>query len=389
MKRMRSVTRLDARGKRILVRLDLDVEVKNNMVVDDTRLKAAISTLKLLLKQKASIILIGHRGRPHGKTSQDLSLKPVCVHLARLLKQKIEFATEFNKITPTRKNKIIMLENLRFNFGEESSNKSFAQKLASLADAYVNESFATSHENHASIALVPKYLQGYAGIQFEKEVASLDKLKNPEKPFMIIIGGAKAHDKIPILKQLSKKADMILLGGVMANTFLAANGMNTGNSIVNKECFAAARRLMKTANILMPVDVVVKIDKNTQIVSTNSIPKKAAIQDIGPVTTIAYQTKLRSAKTILWNGPLGIAEKPEFAHSTIAIAKYISKLKATTIITGGDTDAVIHKLGLAKKFTHLSTGGGAALALLSGETLAGIAALNNSCVSFKKARRET
>ncbi len=376
---MHSVTEVE-QGKRVLVRLDLDVPFKKGKIVDDSRLKTALPTLKLLIKKKSTMILIGHRGRPHGKHLPELSVRPVATHLSKLLHRKILFVSAATKISNVPARAIAMLENLRFNKGEEENSAQFANTLAKNADAYVNESFATSHDTHASIVGLPKHLPSYAGLHLCKEVKTLSSLlKHTRKPFVIVMGGAKINDKLPVLKKLLPHADTVLMGGIIANTALTAAGISLGKTVVEFRSISVMHNLIKNKKLFFPIDFFCARTpfEKPELFLKNKVPTDYAAYDLGIATIQQYKRLLQHAKTVLWNGPLGLVEQPSFAQATIALATYLAKRKITSIITGGDTAAVIHKLGLSHNFTHLSTGGGAALQFLAGKKLVGLVALNN------------
>lgn len=317
---------------RVLVRADFNVPLKKGKVADDKRIRASLPTIKALLKKKCAVILCSHLGRPKG-VDKSLRMKPVAKHLEKLLGKKVG---NNPKIGPGQ---VCLLENLRFNKGEQANNQGFARKLAALADVYVNDAFGSSHRAHASIVGVPKYLPSYAGLLLEKEISALSKALKPKRPFVLVIGGAKIKDKARFLKSLAKKADTVLVGSALAKV------------------------IRPSSKILLPDDYVVSDGKKL---------------DIGQKTVKKYFKILKKAKTVVWNGPMGMFEKKPFDKGTRAIAKIIAGLKATTIIGGGDTVAAVNQFGLAKKFTHVSTGGGAALEFLEGKKLPGISALEAS-----------
>ncbi|OGG87607.1 phosphoglycerate kinase [Candidatus Kuenenbacteria bacterium RIFCSPHIGHO2_02_FULL_39_13] len=344
-------------GKRVLVRCDFDLPMKNCKIIDDTRLKACVPTIKYLLFKGAKVVLVGHLGRPKG-VDEKLSLLPVKNKLEKILEKKIVFIDwdEIpSRLAPRNDISLRMLENLRFYTGEEKNSKKFAKKLASLADIYVNEAFAVSHRSVASVDAIQNYLPSYAGLRLEKEIENLSAvLKNPKHPVILIIGGAKIETKLPVIKEFQKIADQILVAGAVANTFLKAAGVEVGKSLVDEKYIDEAKSILNS-KILLPVDWRVKNGK---------------ILDIGPRTIELFAQKIKLAKTIVWNGPMGKFEEKEFAIGTQEIAKEVLKSKAKVVIGGGDTDKILQ----GKKFgsnIFVSTGGGAMLEFLAGKKLPG------------------
>jgi len=383
---------IDLKNKTVLVRVDFNVPQDESLnITDDTRIRATLPTIKYILKSKAKkLILISHLGRPDGKVVAKYSLKPVAQRLKELLGQPVNFLNEcvggaIKQEIGASKERIILLENLRFHPEEEANDANFAQQLASLADVYVNDAFGTAHRAHASTEGVAHYLKSAAGFLLEKEIQYLgNAVQNPQKPFMVILGGAKVSDKIGVIENLLPKCDAIIIGGGMSYTFLKAQGKSIGNSKLEKDKLDLAKEILDKAQLLskeivLPVDhlVVDKIDPaaKAEIVGEN-IPEGKIAVDIGPKTIALFKDKLKSANTIVWNGPLGIFEMDAFSKGTQEIAQFISTLKATTIIGGGDTAAAVAKFKLENKMTHISTGGGASLEFLEGKTLPGIAALS-------------
>jgi|TARA_Y100000310_G_scaffold318480_1_gene372619 3-phosphoglycerate kinase len=366
---------MELEGKNVLVRVDYNVPIKNSMVEDDTKLKATIPTINFLLEKNCKIILMSHLGRPQkllkkGKPieeiKKELTLRPVAEDLNELLGINVDFIDDCIDVEIPKENDVILLENLRFHKEEKKNDEEFAKKLAANADVYVNDAFGSSHREHASVHAITKFLPSCAGLLVEKEIKELSKLLAPEKPFIAIVAGAKA-DKIGALKVLAKKADKILIGGILANTFLKAKGIDIGSSKFDEETFAAAKELIQLANkkLILPVNLVVadKSDNNanTQTVSIDKIPKEQMALDIGPETIKNYKDELKDAKTVLWAGPLGVFEMEKFSIGTKEIGKYLANLSATVIAGGGDTAAAINNFDLADKLTHVSTGGGASL----------------------------
>ncbi len=373
-------------GKIVLVRADLNVPLKDGKITDDTRIRESLPTIQYLLKKKAIVLLLSHLGRPKG-IDDSLRMDPIAERLEQLLKRHVLKADDCvgaeveDTINEMHSGDILVLENVRFHPEEEANDDSFARALAELADFYVNDAFGSSHRAHASIVGVPKYLPSAAGFLLEKEIKMLSKALKPKKPFVVVLGGAKVSDKIGVIENLAKKADKILVGGAMMFTFLKAMGKNVGQSKLEQDKINEARKLLKKLGkkIVLPVDVVVA-DKpdakaKTKIVGIDEIPKSMIGLDIGPQTIKLFESELKRAKTVVWNGPMGMFEIPVFAKGTNAVAKAISKLKATTIVGGGDSISAIQKLGIVKKFSHVSTGGGASLEFLEGKKMPGIEVL--------------
>ncbi|PIN76247.1 phosphoglycerate kinase [Candidatus Woesearchaeota archaeon CG10_big_fil_rev_8_21_14_0_10_37_12] len=378
---MKSIKDVTVQDKRVLLRADLDIPIENGTIVDDTRIKAALETIKYLLKRKAKVIIAGHLGRPDGKINEDLRMLPVAARLSRLLKKPVNYQLDCigNFIEQASRElnngQIMLLENIRFHKEEEQNSKAFAKKLASLADIYVNDAFATSHRKHASIDAITYYLKGYAGLQFEKEVKTIKSiLKKPKNPYIAIIGGVKITTKIGAIKTLLKKVDAILLGGAMIFAFYKALGKEIGTSICDKDNATLAKTLLKLGKkkIILPTDIMINTGKT---VSVYNIPKNASGLDIGPETQQTYSEIIKKAKTIIWNGPMGKFEYKKFEKGTKTIAQAIAKSKATSLVGGGNTEEAVKKFGLTNKYNHVSTGGGAMLELIEKEMLAGIKAL--------------
>ncbi len=376
-------------GKKVLVRADLNVPLKDGKVSDDTRIRESLPTIQYLLKKKAIVILLSHLGRPKG-VDDSLRMDPVAERLGKLLKSHViklddcvgsEVDDALNEMHDCD---VVVLENVRFHDEEEANDDSFARSLAEIADFYVNDAFGSSHRAHASIVGVPKYLLSSAGFLLQKEITMLSKALSPKKPFVVVLGGAKVSDKIGVIENLARKADKILIGGAMMFTFLKAQGKGVGQSKLEQDKVSVARQLLKKygKKIVLPVDVVVadKVDSKakSKVVSCDAIPKAMIGLDIGPNTIKLFESELKKAKTVVWNGPMGMFEIAKFTRGTDSIAKVMAKLKATTIVGGGDSVAAVQKLGLAKKFSHVSTGGGASLEFLEGKTLPGVAALREN-----------
>ena len=382
-------------GKRVLVRVDYNVPLTDDLKVsDDKRIVAAMPTVEYLLGQNARVILCSHLGRPKGKVVPEMSLRPVYERLCELLPdRKVFFADdcigdEAKKIAHELKDgEILLLENLRFYPEEEKNDEAFAKKLADLAEIYVSDAFGTVHRAHASTAGVAKYLPSACGFLIEKELHYLeDAVTEPVRPFVAILGGAKVKDKIGVIKNLITKCDTLLIGGGMAYTFFKAMGYEIGTSLLDEENIGLAGELMaeakaKGVKLLLPVDTVVadKFDKDAahKTVKSSEIPSDMMGMDIGEETRKIFADEIRSAKTVIWNGPMGVFEFPEFAKGTEAVAKACAECEGTTIIGGGDSASAVKKLGFAKQMSHVSTGGGASLEYLEGKGLPGIDAIED------------
>jgi len=391
---------MELEGKKVLVRVDYNVPIKNGMVEDDTRLRATIPTINYLLEKNCKIILMSHLGRPkdllkEGKSfeeaKKELTLRPVAEDLSEILGIDVGFVGDCINVDMPNDNDVVLLENLRFYEEEEKNDMEFAKKLSLNGDIYANDAFGASHREHASVSTITKFLPSCAGFLVEKEVKELSKLLNPEKPFAAIVAGAKA-DKIGALKALAKKADKILIAGVLANTFLKAKGIDIGASKFDEETFSAAKEIISLAGdkLKFPVDYVVadKFDNNasTQTVAADNIPKEWMALDIGPETIESYKDELKDAKTVFWAGPLGVFEMENFSHGTREIGEFLGSLNAVKIVGGGDTGAAINTFNLADKMTHVSTGGGASLEFIEKEgRLPALVALERA---YKKAKEE-
>ena len=390
----KTVRDLDVAGKKVLVRVDFNVPLNDKgEITDDTRITASLPTIQYLLEQKAAVILMAHLGRPKGQVKPELSLAPVAKHLGKLLGKKILFAPDCvgeaaqaaaSKLKPGH---ILLLENLRFHKEEEKNDMEFAEKLASLADLYVNDGFGVSHRAHASVEGVTHFLPAAAGFLLEKEIQYVGQaVTNPLHPFVAIIGGAKVSDKIGVISNLLDKVDTLLIGGGMANTFLAAQGYKMGKSLVEEDKLDLAKELLAKAkknkvNMLLPTDLVMAAefapDAEHVTEKVKNLNQAYMALDIGAETSKAYAEALADAKMIVWNGPMGVFEMDAFCKGTEAVAKSVAKSRATSIVGGGDSVAAIEKLGLAKRITHISTGGGASLEYLEGKVLPGVAALDD------------
>lgn len=388
---MNSIKNTDLKDKRVIVRVDFNVPMVNGKVFDSSKIKAHLETINLALEKGAKIILMSHLGRPKGKKVKELSLKPIAKALEQLLDKKIEFSPKNwgkeleDKTQKMKPGEILLLENLRYEEGEEMNDHIFAERLSRLGDIFIQDAFAVSHRASASTVTLPKILPSFSGLLLEKEVEGLDKIiLNPKKPFVCIIGGAKVSTKIDVLKVLIKKADVIIIGGGMANTFLAAEGYEIGDSLVEKDFIDEADDILREAfdngvEFLLPDDVLVakKIQENaeTKIKDISDISAKEIIVDIGPKSVAKFSEPIKFAGTIFWNGPMGITEIKAFSKDTTAIAKLIVESGAQTVAGGGDTLALIEEY--KDKFTFVSTGGGATMEYISHDgKLPGIEALN-------------
>ena len=382
---------IDIKGKRVLIRVDFNVPLDEECkITDDARIVKSLDTIRYCLKQNSKVILMSHLGRPKSKPEPKYSLKPAAEHLSKLINQKVELLSDSigpdveAKVKSLKNGEVVLLENLRFHGEEEANDAEFSKKLASYGEVFINDAFGTAHRAHASTVGVTKYLPSVAGYLLAKEIEYFDKaISSPDRPFITILGGAKVSDKIKLITNLLEKADTILIGGAMAYTFYKVLGIGIGNSKFDPAGEGVARDAMakakaKNVPLILPVDRVIaqKMERNvpTQTV-TGDIPEGWSGFDIGPATIKSYKDILSKAKTVLWNGPVGVFEIPPFDKGTTEIAQFLAGLKATTIIGGGDTAAAINTLGLEQKMSHVSTGGGASLEYLEGTVLPGIAAL--------------
>jgi phosphoglycerate kinase len=390
----RTVRDVDVGGRRVFVRADLNVPLEDGRITDDTRVRASLPTLVHLLERGAIVILASHLGRPGGKVNDALRLKPVADRLSQLLGRPVRMTGDALgpgvqvAVEKLRPGDLLLLENLRFHAEEEANDSEFARALASLADLYVNDAFGAAHRAHASTEGITHYLPAVAGLLMEREVEALSRLlKKPPRPFHALIGGAKVSGKIEVLTALLSRCQAVLVGGGMANTFLAAKGLELGKSLVEVDQLDSAERIMaearrKRVRLMLPTDAVIApqihIRARTKVVPVSAVPKDQMIVDIGPETRRAYAEHLGKAKTIFWNGPMGVFEIPQFAEGTNEMARIIARRTARgtiSIVGGGDSVAAVEKLGLADKMTHVSTGGGASLEFIEGKTLPGVAAL--------------
>jgi len=384
----KTVKDIDVTNKKVLVRVDFNVPIKDGVVGDDTRIRAALPTIQYLLDKNAAVILCSHLGRPKDCVDPQYSLKPVAEYLGTLIPQKVLFAEDCigpvaEKAAASLENgQVLVLENTRFHGEEKKNDPAMAKELASLADIFVNDAFGSAHRAHASTAGVADYLPAVAGFLMEKEIQYLGQvIDDPERPFIAILGGAKVSDKIGVIRNLLKKADQVLIGGGMANTFFKAQGYPVGDSLVEDDVLDVARELVEQGSnkLRLPVDMVIadkfEDDAAQKTMPTGPVPDGWRILDIGPDTVAAYAKEIAGAKTVVWNGPMGVFEFPNFAKGTFAIAKAVAESGAVSIIGGGDSVSAVNKSGLADKISHISTGGGASLEMLEGLELPGLAVL--------------
>ena len=391
----KTVRDIDVEGKKVLVRCDFNIPLdkETGVITDNRRIRAALPTIQYLLDNNAKLILCSHLGRPKGEFNPKYSLKPVAEELSKLLDKEIKLAKDVigedakQLITNIKEGEIVLLENVRFHAEEEKNDTEFAKTLASFAEIYVNDAFGTSHRAHGSTAGVADYLPAVSGFLIEKELEFLGgALENPKKPFVAILGGAKVSDKIGVIENLIEKVDTLIIGGGMAYTFFKAKGYNIGTSICEEDKLDLAKSLLekaevKSVKLLLPVDnkVAKEFSNDSEYieVASEEIPDGYMGMDIGTKTIENFKEVLKNAKTVVWNGPLGVFEFDKFAVGTNEVAKILGNLDAITIIGGGDSAAAIEKMGLADKMTHISTGGGASLEFLEGKTLPGIACLQD------------
>jgi phosphoglycerate kinase len=393
-KTIKDLNKNQLEGKRVLVRVDFNVPLNEKLeITDDTRIKAALSTIKYLTSHQAKVILMSHLGRPKGKVVEKLRLDPVAKRLSELLEQEVKklnncIGEEVEKIVSNmRKGEVVLLENLRFHPEEEKNDYEFSKKLANLADIFVNDAFGTAHRAHASTFGVARMLPSYAGFLMAKEIEVLSNLiENPERPFVVLLGGAKISGKIEIVQNLLSIADRILIAGGMSYTCLAALGYEVGNSLLEEYDLEIVKKMLKKAEekgnkILLPVDLVITkevLEKaESKLFEIDNIPKDGIGVDLGERSLIKFEKEIKKAKTVFWNGPVGVFEIKKYAKGTNRIAKILADMqgKAVTIIGGGDSIAAIENAGLAEKMTHISTGGGASLEFLGGKKLPGIEVL--------------
>ena len=386
----KTVRDIDVNGKKVLVRVDFNVPLKDGAVGDDTRIRGALPTIQYLLDNGAAVILCSHLGRPKGEANLKYSLKPVAEYLKGLVSNPVYFADDClgesakEGAANLKPGEILVLENTRFYKGEEKNDLEMAKGLADLADLYVNDAFGTAHRAHASTEGVTHFKPGVAGFLLEKEIQYLSSaVEDPKRPFVAILGGAKISDKIGVIKNLLNKADKVLIGGGMANTFFAAQGYDMADSLVQEEALDTAKEILAAGSdkLVLPVDMVIanafENEAEKKTVETGNVPAGWRVLDIGEKTVELYSSLVSTAATVVWNGPMGVFEMPEFAKGTFAVAKAVADSNAISIIGGGDSVAAIQESGLADKVTHISTGGGASLEMLEGLVLPGVAALED------------
>jgi phosphoglycerate kinase len=386
----KTVKDIDLKGKRVIMRVDFNVPMADGKVTDDKRIRASLPTIKYVLDQGASLILMSHLGRPKGGPSAEFSLKAASEVLAGLLGKPVQMAPdcigpEVTKMAAALKpGDVLMLENTRFHEGEEKNDLELAKALASLGEIYVNDAFGSAHRAHSSTEGIAHFLPAVSGFLMEQELEYLGRAtSNPEHPYIAILGGAKISDKIAVVENLLKKCDKLIVGGGMANTFLAAKGYAMQDSLVEAASIDTAKVIMAKAGgkLLLPVDAVIadkfEAEANSKVVPVDQVPAGWRIMDIGPKSVEAFQAALQGARLIVWNGPMGVFEMPKFAEGTFAIAKVLASSGATTVIGGGDSASAVKKAGVAKQMTHVSTGGGASLEFLEGKELPGVAALQD------------
>jgi len=384
----KTIRDIDVQNKHVLVRVDFNAPLRDGIVTDDTRIQAALPTLNYLLEHGAALILCSHLGRPKGKIVPELRMDPVAIRLAELLGLPVRKLNDCigpdveTTAIALQPGDVILLENTRFHSEERANDPEFAQQLACLADIYVNDAFGSAHRAHASTEGVAHYLPAVAGFLMEKELEFLGQaVENPAHPYIAILGGAKISGKIGVIENLLDRCERLLIGGGMANTFFKAMGFEVGDSLIEEEAVSTAKSLLENSGsrLVLPVDVVIADDfdndARSRIVAPNEVPPGWRILDIGPKTVSTFESALGGAKTVVWNGPLGVFEMPNFAKGTVAVARLLPDLDAITIVGGGDSAAAVRQAGLADQMTHVSTGGGASLEFLEGKVLPGVAAL--------------
>jgi phosphoglycerate kinase len=389
-----SITDLDLKGRRVFIRVDFNVPLERGTITDDTRIRAALPTIEHALEHGATVILASHLGRPKGKPTPEFSLKPVAERLSALLKRPVTFGEDSvgpsaERAVAEASGGVALLENLRFHAEEEKNDPAFAKALASLADVYVNDAFGAAHRAHASVEAITRHVkQAAAGLLMEKEISYLGRaLQSPDHPFVAILGGAKVSDKLEVIENLLSRVDRLLIGGAMAYTFLKSRGVAVGDSLVEDDKLTAARDISQQAAarsvvLALPTDHLVaeKVDASAAgellTIGDTAIGNRVGL-DIGPATVEQYTSLIRDAKTVVWNGPMGVFEIPQFAKGTTGVARAVAAVNGTTIVGGGDSIAAITQAGVADRITHISTGGGASLEFLGGQKLPGVEALTD------------
>jgi phosphoglycerate kinase len=386
----KTVRDVDLKGKRVLMRADFNVPLEDGEITDDNRIRAALPTIEYILDEGAALVLMSHLGRPKGEVKPELSLKPVAARLGELLDQEVQMAPdcvgdEVKAMADSLKpGEVLLLENTRFHPGEKQNDSDYAAQLAKMGDLFVNDAFGTAHRAHASTVGVTNTLPAVSGFLIEKEIKFLGQATgNPEHPYVVILGGAKISDKIGVIENLLEKADSILIGGGMANTFFKAQGLEMGDSLVEDEVLDTAKSLMDEAGdkLVLPVDAMVADafdnEANKKVVAVDAVEPGWRILDIGPETIAEFKAILAAAQTVAWNGPMGVFEMPNFAEGTFAIAQALAELDAVTVIGGGDSASAVRQAGVEDEVSHVSTGGGASLQFLEGEPLPGLEALDD------------
>jgi phosphoglycerate kinase len=386
----KTVKDIDLKGKRVFMRVDFNVPMQDGKVTDDKRIRASLPTIQYILDQGASLLLASHLGRPKGGPDPEFSLKAASEVLASLLGKPVKMAPatvgpEVEAMAKELKpGEVMMLENTRFHKGEEKNDPELAKQMASLADVYIDDAFGSAHRAHSSTEGIAHFLPAVSGFLMEQELEYLGRaVANPDHPYVAILGGAKISDKIIVVDNLLAKCDKLIVGGGMANTFLAAKGLNMQDSLVEEASIESAKSIVEKYGdkLILPVDAVIadKFDAeaNTRVVDVDKIPAGWRMMDVGPKTLELYKRELQGAKLIVWNGPVGVFEMPKFAEGTFALARLLAESGATTVIGGGDSASAVKKAGVAKQMTHVSTGGGASLEFLEGKELPGVAALND------------
>jgi len=384
----KTVRDIDLKDKRVLMRVDFNVPMQDGKVTDDKRIRASLPTIKYILEQGAALILMSHLGRPKSASDSEFSLRPAAEVLSSLLEIPVKMAPDSvgseveTMVKELKPGEVLMLENTRFHPEEEKNDLEFAKQMSVLGEVYVNDAFGSAHRAHASTEGVARFLPAVSGFLMEQELEYLGRaVAKPEHPYIAILGGAKISDKIDVVESLLSKADKLIIGGGMANTFLAAQGLNMQDSLVEESALDTAKSILEKAGdkLILPVDAVISDkfaeDANTQVVDVDKIPAGWRMMDVGPKTLELYKRALDGAKLIVWNGPVGVFEMPKFAEGTFALAKMLAESGATTVIGGGDSASAVKKAGVSKQMTHVSTGGGASLEFLEGKELPGVAAL--------------